>query len=555
MAVHQTREAHATENSTSPPSTIQVNHQQGHDTQGTTVTHASAPTTPEPGTVLRHMLSNNRARTSDASAMTANHTDTDDTIVINGCTYRASVTYCVHSDGNNRHATGSLMDGGSNGGLAGSDVLILETSLDEQVDVTRVTSGTLKQLPIVQAAGIVDTHDEGPIICIKSQYAQCPTGKSIHSKGQFEHFGCIVHDTPISKSGYQCVVTPEGFVIPLHVRDGLHYMDMRPPTPHELETLPHVFLTDDSQWNPSILDDEFHDTNDLPTDPAILSRRDSRDPCINDTGSINHIRQIDALHFFDSFDHLPPELTFLERTANALLAFPQRLHLHFCDLDILKPHFGWVSADRIQRTLEHTTQFYRTANHFPLRCHFKSRVPAANVRRLPEWYSTDTIFSDVPAADDGIPGHGGCTMAQLYGGIDSHFLKLITMSSEKDLPFTLEEFIRDHGAMQGLKSDNAKSETSHAMHDILQLYCIKDKQSEPHYENQNPIERCIQDIKRMTNNIMDRVACPAKYWLLTMLFVVGLLNVLVNTNGAIPEQLVTGEIVDVSPYLEYHFWE
>ena len=203
----QTHEAHATENSTSPPSTIQVNHQQGRDTQGTTATHASATTTPEPGTVLRHMLSNNRACTSDASAMTANHMDTDDTIVINGRTYRASVTYCVHSDGNNRHASGSLMDGGSNGGLAGSDVLILETSLNQQVDVTGVTSGTLKQLPIVQAAGIVDTHDEGPIICIMSQYAQHPTGKSIHSKGQFELFGCIVHDTPISKGGYQCLVT------------------------------------------------------------------------------------------------------------------------------------------------------------------------------------------------------------------------------------------------------------------------------------------------------------------------------------------------------------
>ena len=400
----------------------------------------------------------------------------------------------------------------------------LETSLDQQVDVTGVTSGTLKQLPIVQAAGIVDTHDEGPIICIMSQYAQHPTGKSIHSKGQFEHFGCIVHDTPISKGGYQCV-TPDGYVIPLHVRDSLHYMDMHPPTPHELETFPHVFLTDDSQWNPSILDDEFHDTNDLPPDPAILSRHDSRDPCVNNTGSINHIRQIDELHFFDLLDHLPPELTFLERTANALLAFPQCLHRHFRDLDILKPHFGWVSADCIQRTLEHTTQFYRAANHFPFCRHFKSRFPAANVRRLPEWYSTDTIFSDVPAADDGIPGHGGCTMAQLYSGIDSHFLKLIPMSSEKDLPFTLEEFIRDHGAMQGLKSNNAKSETSRAMHDILRLYCIKDKQSKPHYENQNPIERCIQDIKCMTNNIMDRVACPAKYWLLTMLFVVSLLNV------------------------------
>ena len=400
-----------------------MSHQQGHDTQATTATQASAGTAPEPCTVLRHMLSNNPARTSDASAMTANNTAAGDTIVINGRTYHASVTYRVHRDGSTRHANGYLIDGGSNGGLAGSDVLILETSLDQQVDVTRVTSGTLKQLPIVQAAGIVDTHDERPIICIMSQYAQRPNGKSIHSKGQFEHFGCIVHDTPISKGGYQCVITPEGYVIRLHVRDGLHYMDMRPPTPDDLENLPHVFLTDDSQWDPSLLDDEFHDSNDLPADPEIQACRDAHDPHVNDNGYINHICQIDKLHFFDMIDPLPPELTLLEHTTNSLLAFPQCRRCHFRDIDILKPHFRWVSADRIQCTLERTTQFYRAANYFPFHRHFKSRFPAANVRCVPEWYSTDTIFSDFPAANDGIPGHGGCTMAQLYGGINSHFLK------------------------------------------------------------------------------------------------------------------------------------
>ena len=33
----------------------------------------------------------------------------------------------------------------------------------------------------------------------------------------------------------------------------------------------------------------------------------------------------------------------------------------------------------------------------------RNRFPAANVRRLQEWVSTDTIFFDVPAHDDGIP--------------------------------------------------------------------------------------------------------------------------------------------------------
>ena len=49
--------------------------------------------------------------------------------------------------------------------------------------------------------------------------------------------------------------------------------------------------------------------------------------------------------------------------------------------------------------------------------------------------------------------------------------------------------------MEGLKSDNAKSETSFAMEDIFHMYTIKDQQSEPHYQHQNPINWLIQDLK------------------------------------------------------------
>ena len=108
------------------------------------------------------------------------------------------------------------------------------------------------------------------------------------------------------------------------------------------------------------------------------------------------------------------------------------------------------------------------------------------------------------------------------------------MSAESDMPETMEEFIRDHGAMEGLMSDNAKVEVSQAAKNIHRLYCIKDRQSEPHYQHQNPIERRIQDVKRLTNNIMDRVGCPAGYWHLCTLFVISLLNHVVNVNGAIP---------------------
>ena len=53
-----------------------------------------------------------------------------------------------------------------------------------------------------------------------------------------------------------------------------------------------------------------------------------------------------------------------------------------------------------------------------MRRHYKTRFPAANISRWNEDVATDTFFSDTPAHDDGIPGHGGCTMAQIFTGLD-----------------------------------------------------------------------------------------------------------------------------------------
>ena len=59
------------------------------------------------------------------------------------------------------------------------------------------------------------------------------------------------------------------------------------------------------------------------------------------------------------------------------------------------------------QTLKNTTQFYRAAVQNRLKRHYKTRFSAANISRLNEDVATDTFFSDTPAHDDGIPGHGG----------------------------------------------------------------------------------------------------------------------------------------------------
>ena len=414
---------------------------------------------------------------------------------------QTETSYCISCTDQNHAYWGALVDSAANGGMAGSDTQNLSTIPHAHVDITGVGGDVMEKLPLVQCASVVETIDEGKIILIMSQYAHKPDSKTIHSKSQVEHFGGVVYDSAKAGGGYQMIVTHEGHAIPLHVRNGLFYMDMSPASDEDMDTYPHVFLTADAPWNPYIVDEEFFfDASDTFADvPLVLSRRDGHDP------------RVDAYGEFHTLSRYTPEDSLTQAQHNAIeqvLLMLQTMKRRLPDLDALLPNFGWVGKDRIRDTLAKTTQHYKADQRVPMPKHFCSRFPGANVRRLPEWFSMDTFIAEEPAHDDGIPGHGGCTMAQVYGGLDSEFLSGHPLSSESALPSTLQDFIREYGAMEGLKSDNAKSETSNAMNNIFRMYLTKDRQLEPHYQHQNPIEQRIQDIKRMMHSIMDHVGYP-----------------------------------------------
>ena len=176
--------------------------------------------------------------------------------------YKGKVWYScnVHCQYRSLHSSistdikGTLIDGGANGGLAGSDVRVLEYHND-RATVTGIAGNNLDDLPIVTAAGLLQTVD-GPVIGIFHQYAYYSKGKTIHSVPQFEHFDIMVDCTSRKKHGKQRIQTSDGFVIPLNIRNGLAYMDMCPPSDIELESLPHVIFTSDVPWDPSCLDNE-----------------------------------------------------------------------------------------------------------------------------------------------------------------------------------------------------------------------------------------------------------------------------------------------------------
>jgi hypothetical protein len=105
-------------------------------------------------------------------------------------------------------------------------------------------------------------------------------------------------------------------------------------------------------------------------------------------------------------------------------------------------------------------------------------------------------------------------MVQLSVGMKSMFTSVNGVKTESKFPGVLMEFIQSVGVMKGLFSDIAKSEISNAVTEILHQYHIGHKCSEPYYQNQNPAEQCIQEIKSMTTMTMHCVGASPELWLL-----------------------------------------
>ena len=116
--------------------------------------------------------------------------------------------------------------------------------------------------------------------------------------------------------------------------------------------------------------------------------------------------------------------------------------------------------------------------HLPLRKHFKTRVPGANVGRCNEAVAMDTYFSDTPVIGTTVK------MAQIYVGRKTLVTDVYPMTNETQIPSTFEHNIKDRGAMITIISDGAKAATSAHIKAMCGLYQVKDYQSEPHHQHQ-----------------------------------------------------------------------
>ena len=86
---------------------------------------------------------------------------------------------------------------------------------------------------------------------------------------------------------------------------------------------------------------------------------------------------------------------------------------------------------------------------------------------------------------------------------------------------------------------------------------IKDSQSEPHYQHQNPAEQRYQSIKSYVNTTLNTTAAPADCWLLALLYVIFILNRLATKSlqWRTPYEALYGSTLDISMIYRFAFYD
>jgi hypothetical protein len=385
-------------------------------------------------------------------------------------------------------------------------------------------------------------------------------GKSILSCLQMEAYGADINDKPRSLPGGKQRILMDGYQIPLEFKNGLAYLRCRKPTEHELSQLPHIIMTSDANWDPSIYDNTFDSIEDYHEPELEVIEHDNP---FDDHGEYRHRtiakhKMVDEEEFFDAVECYDFE-DLVDEVMDAV--DPKgRKDIYLATLtnvdnkpnfELLRPLFGWAPTDTIKRTFCVTTQFARGRVSDTLKQHWRSRFPACNIKRRNEPVATDTVFSDTPAVDSGV------TAAQIFVGRQSLVADVYGLKTDKEFVNTLEDNIRERGAMDKLISDCAKAETSNRVKQILRALCISSWYSEPYHENQNFAENRYGTLKSATNRVLNLSGAPANTWLLALMYVCLLLNHLASEalGWKPPLQVLTGQTPDISQFLHFCFFE
>ena len=129
------------------------------------------------------------------------------------------------------------------------------------------------------------------------------------------------------------------------------------------------------------------------------------------------------------------------------LFYPKEFRKRVINFEKFGPQFAWLPVETIQKMFEVTTQYAHIPTSSVLWKYFKSLFPERNVSRQHEPVTTDMVYSDTLAVDN------GAKAAQIFVRTESLLMDVYGMKSDKQFVNTLEDTIHDRGMPTRLLSD------------------------------------------------------------------------------------------------------
>ena len=268
----------------------------------------------------------------------------------------------------------------------------------------------MKNIP-VGTVGAVSQSQRGQVICVFHEAAYTGQHQSILSSFQMEHHGLQVEDKNPAVGGLGRIETPDGYTFPLSYKSGLAYLKMQPFTTTEWKTLPHVMMTSDKAWDPTVFDVDVDPTSTcfLASHPEQLHKLPT--PDFNMLGEFIRVKKLlqngtiefdefisgelfeDAIQEEDNIDDTEDSFQFWMQDedylhqqtisrcmyasrniideSDILLAFeleindspiingmqPREHTPSDIDFESMQPYFSWITTDVIKKTFQNSTQY------------------------------------------------------------------------------------------------------------------------------------------------------------------------------------------------------
>ena len=130
------------------------------------------------------------------------------------------------------------------------------------------------------------------------------------------------------------------------------------------------------------------------------------------------------------------------------------------------------------------------------------------------------------------------------------------MQHEAQSHTALQDFIHSVGAPTSIHTDNSCTQLGKKWTKTKRDFVIKDKNTVPYSQRQNPAERKIWDIKHCTLLVLHLSGAPAKFWCYAVNYMVDILNHTAHKaiNWRTPMEMYTGDTPDISN-LRFSFWK